>query len=159
MNWLGLGLAIALFLMGLAGTIVPMLPGAPLIYIGFIVFGLFNDFTVFSTWFWIGELLLLILTLLIDYISGAVGTKKFGGSKAGVWGSVIGSIAGLFVLPPVGLLVGPIIGATIGELLNRRPLKQAIRIGFGSFIGLAGGVFGKIICELSMIIWFMVIVL
>jgi len=94
-----------------------------------------------------------LIVQILDYIVPAWGTKKFGGSKYGTWGSIIGLIAGLFFLPALGpfgiitILGGPFLGALIGEKIAGRDSNTATRAAFGSFIGFLAGTFMKLVCS------------
>lgn len=159
MEWLGLLIAGLLILLGLAGTVLPLLPGAPLIVLGMVAYGYFNGFSHFTTLFWVGQLALLMIIFAVDYLAGAVGTQRFGGSKQALWGSIIGAFVGLFALGPLGIVLGPFIGAVLGEMLSGRPLPQACKVGFGSIVGLVGGTLVKLLVEIVMIIWFLIVIL
>ena len=154
MDWLGLTIAVIIMFIGLAGTLLPLLPGAPLIILGMVVYGLFNGFEVFTTAFWLGQIVLLILIFATDYLAGAVGVKRYGGSKAAVWGSITGGVIGFFTFGPLGVLIGPFLGAVIGELITNRPIDQAINAGIGTLLGFAGGTLVKLLLEIVMIVWF-----
>ena len=92
---------------------------------------------------------------MADYVSNLVGVKKFGGSKAGVWGSTIGLLVGPFIIPFLGILLGPFIGAFLAELIvHRRSIKEALKIGFGSVIGFISSIFTKGIIQILMILYF-----
>ncbi len=94
-----------------------------------------------------------------DYIANIIGVKKYGGSKAGIWGSTIGLIVGPFVIPIIGILVGPFIGAAIAELLvNKKNLNDAIKIGFGSVVGFISSVVTKGIIMAIMLVYFFLII-
>ena len=159
MEWLGVALAFIIMFTGLAGTILPLLPGAPLIILGMVVYGLFYGFKDFTWIFWTVQGLLVILVYATDYIAGILGTKHYGGSKAAVWGCVIGGLVGIFTLGPLGIILGPLLGAVAGELISGRPPAQAVKAGIGTLLGLAGGAVVKIIICIAMIIWFSVVVL
>jgi uncharacterized protein YqgC (DUF456 family) len=104
--------------------------------------------------------ILALLVIIIDYIIPVWGTKKFGGTKAGTWGSVIGLIAGLFLLPAIGpfgvitVLAGPFFGALIGERIAGQDSGKALRAAFGSFIGFLAGTFMKLACSIIITIFF-----
>lgn len=159
LDWLGLVVALIIMFIGLAGTVLPLLPGAPLIVLGMVVYGLFNGFQLFNTLFWVGQAILLLLVFVVDHLAAAVGAKKYGGSKAAVWGSVVGVVLGLFTMGPFGILIGPFIGAVVGELINKRPFSQAVKVGAGTLLGFAGGTLVKLIFEIGMITWFLLVVL
>lgn len=152
---MGLILAVIFFLVGLAGTILPVLPGAPLILIGMVVYGLFAGFEHLSPYFFIGQSIATALTLVVDYAAGIWGVSRYGGSKAAVWGGAIGLLIGPFIfLGPLGIILGPFLGAFLGEMLVSQKTVQALRVGFGSLLGLIGSTLIKLFIEIVMIIWF-----
>ncbi len=158
MDWVGLILALLFFVAGIAGTVLPVLPGAPLILIGIIVYGLFAGFEGMSWWFFLLQAVAVGLTFLIDYAANVWGVRRFGGGTAAVWGSIIGLLLGLILLGPLGIIIGPFIGAVLGELFRQQPLQKAIRAGFGSLVGLVGGTALKLMVELGMVIWFLFVI-
>ncbi len=133
-----------LLVIGIVGCIVPALPGIPLAYAGLWVLHA-TDKVQFSWQFLLIWGIIVLVVTALDYIVPAWGTKRYGGSKAGVWGSTIGLIIGLF-MGPWGIVIGPFIGAVVGELLTGKNTKDAIRSGWGSFIGLLAGTIIKLIC-------------
>lgn len=154
MTVLGLILAFLFFAAGIAGTILPVLPGAPLIWLGMLVYGLFTGFESLSVWFYIGQALAVVLVFFTDYAANKWGVRRYGGSQAAVIGGLLGILLGIFVLGPLGIVFGPFIGAVAGELVIRKPLATAVRSGMGSIIGLIGGIAFKLVVEAGMIIWF-----
>ncbi len=146
-------LCILCALIGIIGTIVPGLPGTPVSFGALILLHLTKAFSYSGKYLIIMGALALIITLL-DYYIPIVGTKKFGGTKAGVRGSMIGLVVGVFVLPfagivlgPFGLfgiILGPFIGAYIGEKTAGQPDNLAMRAAFGSFIGFLAGTVMKV---------------
>jgi hypothetical protein len=138
---------------GLVGTVFPALPGTVLILCGFLVHGLITGFDTLSGWFFLGQAVLVGLSYLIDFLATGFGVKMFGGSKAAAWGAVAGSLL-VFVLGPIGIIVGPLIGAIAGELLMGEQVKQALHSGFGSFLGFMGGVVANLVISGVMIAWF-----
>lgn len=133
-----------LFLLaGLLGTVLPVLPGVPLSYIGIILLHLTSKYQ-FSTEFLIVWAVIVVAVQLLDYLIPAWGTKKWGGSKFGVWGSTIGLIIGLFA-SPVGIILGPFLGALIGEFIAGKNSWQAMKSAFGAFAGFLIGTLLKLI--------------
>ncbi|MGF7047066.1 uncharacterized protein YqgC (DUF456 family) [Paenibacillus sp. DS2015] len=156
MTILGWILIIALFGIGLAGAVFPVLPGALAIYAAFFVYGWFFGFDAFGVWFWIIQTLIVVVLIVADYIVGAWGTKKFGGSRLSVILSTIGVIIGPFVIPAFGLIIGPFIGALVGELISGSSLSKSVKVGWGSLVGLFSSMVVKVILQIGMIIIFFI---
>ena len=124
-----------LIVLGFLGTILPVLPGAPLALAGLLVFKLFSGDCNFGWEVITISGVFVIIGSILDYILPVALTKKFGGSKFGVWGSIVGLIVGLF-FPPIGFIIGPFIGALLAELLfASKNMKSALKSAFGSFVG------------------------
>ena len=83
------------------------------------------------------------MLLLVDFVAGAAGTKKYGGGVWGIGGAIIGAIAGLLLFPPFGLILGPLVGAILGELIGGKSSEDAVRAGWGSFVGFLAGTLVK----------------
>lgn len=155
--WIIIGL---LFIGAFAGLIFPIIPGVLLLMGGFILYGIFFSFDHFNWIFWLIQGLFVILLFGADYIANIIGVKKYGGSKAGIWGSTIGLLVGPFIIPFLGILVGPFLGAALAELLfNKKNLNDAIKIGFGSVVGFVSSVATKGIIQTIMLIYFFILVL
>ncbi len=137
---------------GLVGCIVPVLPSVPLAYIGLLIMQA-TDRVQFSTPFLLIWLAVVIVLQVLDYVVPAWGTKRFGGSKLGVWGSTIGLLVGFF-FGPWGIIVGPFIGAVVFELFDGKNVNAALKAGFGSFIGLLTGTILKLIACGMMIYYY-----
>ena len=118
---------------GLVGCILPAVPGPPLSYVALLLLQA-TRFADFSVKFLLIAAAVTVLVTVVDYVVPAWGTKKWGGSRAGTVGSIIGLLIGLFFLP-VGILVGPFAGAVAGELIAGRKTNAAFRSGFGAFVG------------------------
>ena len=127
------GLLIAL--VGLAGCIVPFIPGPPLSFFALILLSYAKNWEPFSATFLIVMAFLTLLVALSDYVVPAGGAKKYGASKYGVWGSFVGMLIGLFFLPPWGMLFGAILGAFAGELMSGKESSHALRASWGVFVG------------------------
>lgn len=143
-------LAVALVVAGLAGVVLPALPGVPLLFAGLVVAAWAEGFAH------VGEATIAVLAALAllawvaDFLAGALGAKRFGASRSAVVGAALGTLAGLFLGLP-GVLLGPFVGAVLGELLARRDLAQAGRAGFGAWLGLLLGVAAKLSLSFAMI--------
>ena len=131
---------------GLLGSILPVLPGPPLSYAGLILLQ-FTEPAPFTVRFLVIWALIVIVVMILDNVIPAWGTKKFGGSPYGVWGSVIGLIAGIFFFPPIGLVVGPLVGAFVGELVGGKTTDRALKSAMGSFAGFLGATLLKLIAS------------
>lgn len=127
-------LGVICLLVGLAGSILPALPGPPLSYLGLLLLH-FTDRVQFSAGQLIGWGILVILTLVLDYVMPLWGVKRWQGTKWGNWGCLIGTVGGIFIFPPWGILIGPFAGAFIGELLGGKKVDAALKAGFGAFVG------------------------
>lgn len=137
-------LAFLCLLVGIIGCIVPGLPGVPIAYAGLWI-AQATEKVDFSWQFLLIWGLVTIAVSVLDYIVPAWGTKKFGGSKFGIWGSTIGVFVGLF-FGAVGVIVGPLAGAILGELIGGKQMSEALKAGWGSFVGLLFGTILKLIC-------------
>jgi hypothetical protein len=150
--------AIILLIVGIAGCIIPFLPGPPLAYGSLILLQL-SSYQLFTEKFLVIWALVTIFVLVTDYYIPIWGTKKFGGTKGGVWGATIGLILGIFFFPPIGLIVGPFIGAFIGEILNNQDSTKAFRSAIGSFIGFVAGTVMKLSISIVMGYYFFTVLL
>ncbi len=140
------------FLAGLAGSLIPGMPGPPLVFAGALVYGLLTGFAD------IGWPALLVLGLLaavsqvLDYLASAYGAKRFGGSRWGIWGSVIGGVLGLVFFSLPGMIVGLFAGAFLMELWpGRKGGLASLKVGGGSLLGFLGGTLLKLVFSLVMI--------
>ena len=124
-----------LAILGLAGCIFPVVPGPPLSYLSLLVLSFARDWKPFSASFLLLMGILTAVVFILDYIVPAVGAKKYGASKWGIWGSVAGMVVGLFVIPPFGLIIGGFTGAVAGELYAGKERDSALRAGMGVFLG------------------------
>lgn len=142
-----------LLLLGIAGSILPVLPGPVLGYLGLIVL-MFLPEPPFTDTFLINWGMVVLIVTVLDYVVPVWGTKKLGGSRWGINGSIIGVIVGFFFLGPFGLIIGPFLGAYIGELLAGKNTRIAWRSALGSFLGFLAGTFIKLILVLIMTYYF-----
>ena len=152
-TYLIIAIVIILVLVGVIGAIIPGIPGPPVSFVGFLLAWLLLD-NDFSYWYIVVTGALAVIITVLDYYMPVYGTKKFHGTKSGQWGSTIGLIVSIFVLPwlgitigpfgIVGMLLGPFFGAYIGELIAKNR-ENAWRSAFGSFIGFLLGTFMKLV--------------
>ena len=148
MDYVLIGFGILFIISGLLGCVIPILPGTPLSYVGLLLLH-FTERAHFSSRFLIIMAVVTVVVYAIDYMIPIWGTKKFGGSKRGVWGSIIGLFIGLFFAPfgLISIIIGPFVGAVIGELTAGKDSSTALRSGFGSFMGFLGGTLLKLIAS------------
>lgn len=125
--------ACGFMLAGIVGSVVPLLPGPPLSFVGLLILQL-REQSSFTLKFLLIWLVIVIIIAILDYVVPIYGTKKFGGSKYGMWGCGIGLIAGLW-FGPLGIILGPFIGAFVGEMMATEQSDKALKAAFGSFIG------------------------
>lgn len=151
--WFAAGL---LVIAGIAGLILPALPGAPLIWAGLLLAAWAEDFA-YVGWWTVGWLTLLaLLTYAADFWATLFGAKKFGASKRAIIGALLGLALGIF-FGQIGVIFGPFVGALLGELSARRGVPQAARAGFGATLGLLIGAALKITLALAMLGTFAVV--
>ena len=122
-------------IIGLIGCFVPVLPGPPIAYISLLLLQIGPE-VPFSFKFMLIMAGIVAVVTLLDYIIPALGAKKWGGSKNGIIGAMVGVVIGIFVFPPIGFIIFPFFGALVGEVLNGADSRQAMRAAFGTFIGL-----------------------
>ena len=142
--------ALSLVVLGVAGLVLPAIPGAPLLFLGLLVAAWTENFMYAGVCTLAILAVLTLLTYGVDLWATMFGAKRFGASRRAIIGAVIGSIAGVFLGIP-GVIFGPFIGAVIGELLAQRSVQQAARAGIGATIGLVLGAALKLALALAMI--------
>ena len=143
-------LAAVLVLVGLAGSVLPALPGVPLVFTGLFIAAWAGEFARVS---WPTLLLLGLLTLLsfvIDFAATALGAKRVGATRFAIIGALLGTLAGVFLGLP-GLIIGPFLGAVIGELLSHGQAQQATRAGLATWMGLLFGTLAKLALVFTML--------
>lgn len=143
-------LAIALIVGGLVGTIYPLLPGVPMIFIGMWVGAWVDGYERVGTYTLVLLGVLTVISIVLDFVASALGAKRVGASRKAVSMALVGSIVGIF-FGLIGLLLGPFIGAVIGELMARSDARQAMNVGIATWIGLLLGTIAKLAISLAMI--------
>ena len=134
---------------GLAGAVLPI-PGPPLSFLGLLLLQWSGYVTLSEPILWSLGLATAVVAVL-DYYIPLYGTKKFGGSRYGSAGTMIGMLAGFFLFPGIGLFLGAFLGAFVGELLARASWRQALKAAIGSFLGFVTGIVIKVVLCLFMI--------
>jgi uncharacterized protein len=143
-------LAIALIVVGVIGTVLPVLPGAAIMFGGMLLAAWIDNFQRIG---WITLTILGLLTVLvfvIDIVAAFFGAKRVGASRLALAGAAVGTIVGMF-FGIVGIVIAPFVGAVIGELIARAQVERAVRVGFGTWLGMAMGALAKIAVVLAML--------
>lgn len=147
--WLWL-LCAALILVGLAGTVLPALPGTVLVLAGILLGAWIDDFTRVG---WLTLTLVTVLAVLawaLDYVAGLMGARKVGASRQALIGAALGTVVGLF-MGLVGVLFMPLVGAAVGEYLARRDHGQALKVGTATWLGMMLGMIAKVVLAFVMV--------
>lgn len=147
--WLWL-LSAALILLGLAGTVLPALPGTVLVLAGIVLGAWIDDFTRVG---WLTLTLVAVLAALawaLDYVAGLMGARKVGASRQALIGAALGTVVGLF-MGLVGVLFMPLVGAAVGEYLARRDHGQALKVGTATWLGMMLGMIAKVVLAFVMV--------
>ena len=140
-------------LVGLVGCILPILPGPPISFVGLLLLQ-FSRFADYSLNFMLLMGFIALIVSVVDYVVPVWGTKKMGGSKAGIWGAAIGMFFGIFFFPPIGLIVGPLVGAILAESIKGEDFQKSFRAGMGSLLGFILGIGIKLIASGVMTYYF-----
>jgi uncharacterized protein YqgC (DUF456 family) len=143
-------LAAVLVLVGLAGVILPALPGLPLVFAGMLLAAWADDFERIGVVTLVVLGLLTVLSVAADFIATAAGAKRVGAGPAAVWGAALGTLVGIF-FGPLGLLAGPFLGALLGELWHTRALRRATHVGLATWVGLLLGIVLKLALAFAML--------
>lgn len=145
--WLLAGL---LVLVGLAGSVLPALPGVPLVFGGLLVAAWIDDFQRVT---WLPLVVLGVLTavsFVIDFVATALGAKRVGATRLAIVGALVGTVAGVFLGIP-GLILGPFVGAVAGEMISHGKVEQATRAGLATWMGLIFGTLSKVALVFAML--------
>jgi uncharacterized protein len=143
-------LAVALIIGGLAGAILPVLPGVPMIFGGIWLAAAVDEYNHLG-WAWLVAIgAVAVLGIAVDFISGSLGAKKIGASPRALWGAGMGTTIGMFFGLP-GLLIGPFAGAVIGELWSGKSILRSAHVGVSTWFGMLLGVVAKVVLSFLMI--------
>jgi len=140
----------ALILIGLLGTVLPVLPGLPVMFAGMLLAAWADGFQRIGVWTLVVLGLLLAISIVVDVLSSILGAKRVGASNKALFGAGLGGFVGIFFGIP-GLLAGPFVGAAIGEMAHGREWREASKVGFGTWVGLALGAALKLALAFSML--------
>ena len=159
MDTLFIIITVILLCLGVAGSLVPGIPGPPLAYASILILHLFTNYNS-SKEFLMSWGIIVIVVSFADNWMQVYGVKKFGGSKKAVIGSILGLFAGIIIPIPFGFIIGPLFGAFIGALLESgNEITKAIKIAVGSFIGLLAGTILKLAMSLYLVFKYITITL
>ena len=150
--WITLSIVLCfiLLIIGSLGVVLPVLPGIPLAWLGLFIYALATGFEKISVAAVVIFFILMVISMVLDFIAPLLGAKKYRASKLGILGTFIGSFVGIFVLGFWGIILGPLVGAIAGELLARGNLKQALESGVGTMVGCVFGSLFKLVLILIM---------
>jgi uncharacterized protein len=143
-------LSAALIVVGLAGIVLPALPGTVFILAGIVLGAWIDGFTRVGWIALTAVTILAVLSWICDYVAAVLGAKRAGASKQAVWGAAIGTVAGVF-MGIVGVLFMPLVGAALGELVARRSHHQAVKVGVATWLGLIAGMLAKFVLAFMML--------
>lgn len=145
--WLAAG---GLVFIGLVGLVLPAIPGPPILFLGLWLAAWAEDFDHVGMVTLAVLAVLMLLAVVLDFVAGALGARRFGASRWAVGGAVVGAVVGIFFGLP-GILLGPFVGAVLGELVSGRALDAASRAGIGATIGLLLGTAAKLAIGFTMV--------
>ena len=158
MDILLLAIGFACMILGILGSFLPVLPGPGLSLLGLVLL-YFTEAIPMNYWILGIALLVTVVISILDYVIPARGTKRYGGSSYGIWGTNIGLVVGLLAPVPLGFIIGPVVGAFIGELIyNSKDHSRAFKAAVGSFIGFLASTFMKFMVCIIYLGLFLVIV-
>lgn len=143
-------LCAALILLGLAGTVLPMLPGTVLVWGGIVLGAWIDDFARVGTVTVVVVSVLAVLAWGLDYVAGLMGAQKVGASRQALLGAAVGTVVGLF-MGLVGVLFMPLVGAAVGEYLARRDQARAVKVGLATWVGIMVGLIAKVVLAFVMV--------
>jgi uncharacterized protein YqgC (DUF456 family) len=159
MHTLWWSLTIVLFVIGMIGTIIPLLPGTTIIFAAAVIHRVTMGEDHSVGWWTLGGLFILtVISHVLDITSGSLGAKKFGATRWGAFGGLVGTVVGMFFFP-WGLLLGPVLGVLSGELVAGQKLVRAGKSTWGTVLGTTAGIVANAIIGVVMICWFLIVAL
>lgn len=151
--WLLIGV---LFLIGLLGSLIPILPAPAFLIAGVLVFVFWQGVASLGLFSFVALIFLGLLAMISDNLASVLGAKKYGASKRGMVGAVLGALVGLFFGGPLGAVLGPLGGAFLFEYLGSGNLQKAKKISWGTFIGFLTGTVARFVIAVIIITWFLI---
>ena len=143
-------LSVVLIAAGLAGTVLPALPGTALVLAGILLGAWIDDFTRVGPWAVGAIVVMAVLAWVLDYVAALLGAQRAGASRQALVGAAVGTVAGLF-MGLVGVLFMPLVGAAVGEYLAQRDQQRAVKVGVATWLGLMAGLLAKVVLACMMI--------
>jgi len=143
-------LSVVLIVAGIAGTVLPALPGTLFVLAGIVLGAWIDDFTRVGWGVLTVVIVLAVLAWVLDYVAGLLGAKKAGASRQAIIGAALGTVAGLF-MGIVGVLFMPLVGAAIGEWLAQRDHGRALKVGVATWLGIMAGLVSKVVIAFMMV--------
>jgi uncharacterized protein YqgC (DUF456 family) len=147
-------IALALMLLGTAGTVLPVLPGLPLVLLGMVIYGAVHGFAAVGTDLVLLAIVLTLISVVLDYLAVILGAGRARASRQGMLGALVGGVVGVAILGWVGLLVGPPFGAVLGEVSSGRTLNQGLRVAVATVIGMAATAVLKLVMAGTLTVMF-----
>lgn len=154
MEWFWIITGLILIVTGLAGSVLPVLPGPPLAYAGLLI-QQFREPGPFTTKFLVIWGVITVVIVLLDYLVPIWGTKRYGGTKYGIWGCTLGFLLA-FWMGPIGIIAGPFIGAFVGEMIAQQNSQVALRAAWGSVVGFLLGTVIKLVACVTMLYYLII---
>ena len=151
-------LAVLLILVGIAGTVLPALPGTAFVLGGIVLAAWIDDFTRVGAATVAIVAVLAVIAWVLDYVAGLLGARKAGASREAILGAAIGTVAGL-LMGLVGVLFMPLVGAAVGEYIARRDERKAVHVGVATWLGIMAGMVAKVVIAFMMVGIFIVALL
>lgn len=149
---------VLLFIFSFVGLFIPFFPTSLAIWIGFLLYQIFLNAESLSVMFWFSMAILTILLIGSDFLTNKYFVGKFGGSKQSEWGAIFAFIAGIFIYPPIGIIVLPFLTVFLIEFLRVGKTDHALRSALGTIVAFFSSIFVKGFIQLIMIIWFLIVV-
>lgn len=147
-------LGVILIFIGIIGCVIPGIAGPPFTFLALICLSIVKKWEPFSAKLLIVLGTLTVLVQALDYLLPAVGAKKFGATKYGFWGAIIGMLLGVIFVPPLGIIIGAFLGAISGEIIAGKEASKALKAGWGVFVGMMVGMTLKLILAGVMTFYF-----